>query len=175
MADAEHQKLLKLYELSINEEHHFLDAHQNRVAFYCGILSALFAGTVAGFFQASEWHHKAFLCIGPVLICALSAIAIKGTSRLYQRFLEAVTIRAKIEQELGLTKVPSVKTNVTDPYWQSEPITPPRHLKERKKFESSEIFIKKHKTRGYQLWTICWFWCFLVIGVLMLVGIWILG
>lgn len=87
MTDAEYEKLLKLYELAINEEHHFLDAHQNRIAFYSGVLSALVAGTVAGLFHASEWYHLAILCVGPVLIFVVSRIAIDGTFRLYQRFL----------------------------------------------------------------------------------------
>jgi len=165
------EELLKLYELAINEEHHFLDAHQNRVAFYSGILSALVAGTVAGFFQASEWYHLAFLCIGPVLIFVVSTIAIDGTLRFYQRFVDAVTVRAKIEQELGLTEERSVNTNVSGSYWQSEPIIPPRHIKSRKESESSDAFIKKHLTKGYHLWTIRWFRGFQGISVAMFVSI----
>ncbi len=103
MMDMKNNNLLKLYELAINEEHHFLEAHQSRVAFYTGIVSALAAGTVAGLFQVTEWYHLLALCVGPLLIFVVSSIAIKGTLRLYQRFLEAVTTRAKIEQELGLT------------------------------------------------------------------------
>jgi len=171
MAGIENEKPLKLYELAINEEHHFLDAHQNRVAFYSGILSALVAGTVAGFFQASEWYHLAFLCIGPVLILVLSTIAIDGTLRFYQRFVEAVTIRAKIEQELGLTEEHSVNTNVSGSYWRSEPIIPLRHIESRKKYESSDAFIKEHLKGGYHLWTIRWFRGFQGISALMFLGI----
>jgi hypothetical protein len=54
MTDMENAKLLKLYELAINEEHHFLEQHQSRIAFYSGIVSALVAGTADGLFQASN-------------------------------------------------------------------------------------------------------------------------
>ncbi len=170
MTDAEHEKFLKLYNLAINEEHHFLDAHQNRTAFYSGILSALVAGTVAGLLQASESYHLAILCVGPVLIFVVSKIAIDGTFRLYQRFLEAVTIRAKIEQELGLTKKHSVNTNATDSYWQSEPIIPFRHIESRKGCESSDAFVREHSKRGYHLWTIRLFRTFQWVSVFMFVS-----
>ncbi len=171
MAGMGNEELLKLYELVINEEHYFLDAHQNRVAFYSGILSVLVAGTVAGFFQASEWYHLVFLCVGPVLIFVVSTIAIDGTFRIYQRFLEAITIRAKIEQELSLTKKHSVNTNVSGSYWQSEPIIPLRHIKSREDYESSNAFIKNHETKGYHLWTIRLFRGFQGVSALMFVGI----
>jgi hypothetical protein len=171
MTDAEYEKLLKLYELAINEEHHFLDAHQNRIAFFSGILSALIAGTVAGLFHTSEWYHLAILCVGPVLIFVVSKIAIDGTFRLYQRFLEAVTIRAKIEQELGLTKKHSVNSNATNSYWQSEPIIPLRHIESRKDYKSSDSFIREHSRKGYHFWTIRLFRTFQCVSVLMFVGI----
>ena len=170
MTGTEHEELFKLYELAVNEEHHFLDAHQNRIAFYSGILSALVAGTVVGLFQASEWYHLAILCVGPVLIFVVSKIAIDGTFRLYQRFLEAVTIRAKIEQELGLTKKRSVNTNATNSYWQSEAIIPLRHIRSRKDYLSSNAFIREHSTKGYHLWTRRLFRAFKWISVLMFAG-----
>jgi flagellar biosynthesis protein FliQ len=170
MADVEHEKLLKLYELAINEEHRFLNAHQNRVAFYSGILSALIAGTVAGLFQASEWYQFAILCFGPVLIFLISTIAIDGTFRLYQRFVEVVTTRAKVEQKLGLTEGHLGNSNAAHSYWQSEPLVPPRHIKSRRNSESSEAFIEKYSKRGYHLWTTRLFRGFQGISVLMFVG-----
>ena len=169
MTDAECEKLLKLYELAVGEEHQFLDAHQNRVAFYSGILSALVAGTIAGLFQASEWYHLAILCVGPILIFVVSRIAIDGTFRLYQRFLEAVTIRAKIEQQLGLTQKHSVNSDATGSYWQSEPIITLRHIESRKAYESSSSFITEHSRKGYHFWTIRLFRTFQWVGIFMLV------
>ena len=163
--------LLKLYELAINEEHRFLEAHQARVAFYSGIVSALVAGTVAGLLHSSEWYQIAVLCVGPALIFAVSTIAIDGTFRLYQRFLEAITIRAKIEQELGLTRKCSSNAHATDLYWESEPIIPLRHIESRKSYESSDAFIKQNSTKGYHFWTVRLFRAFQGLSILMFVGI----
>ena len=171
MTDMENEKLLKLYELAINEEHHFLEQHQSRIAFYSGIVSALVAGTAAGLFQASEWYHVAILCAGPLLIFTISTIAIDGTFRLYQRFLEAITIRAKIEQELGLTKMRSDNADSSNSYWRLEPIIPLRHIESRKDCESSDAFINKHSTKGYHLWTVRLFRAFQWLSVLMFVGL----
>lgn len=162
---------MKLYELAINEEHYYLDAHQSRIAFYSGILSALVAGIVVGLFKASEWYHLAILCIGPLLTFAVSTFAIEGTFRLYQRFLEAVTIRAKIEQALGLTERRSGNADGSDSYWLLEPIIPSRHIESRKAYETSDAFIKEHATKGYHLWTVRLFRVFQWSSVLMLLGI----
>ena len=167
----ESEKLLKLYELAINEEHHFLDQHQSRVAFYSGILSALVAGIVAGLFHASEWYHVAILCAGPVLIFTISTIAMDGTFRLYQRFLEAITIRAKIEQELGLTISSSGNVTGSDFYWRSEPIIPLRHIESREGCESSDAFIKQYSTKGYHLWTLRLLRVFRWLSILMFAGL----
>jgi len=140
----ENEEFLKLYELAINEEHYFLKEHQTRIDFYFGIVSVLVAGTAAGLFQVSEWYHVAILCAcSPLLIFTITKIAIDGTFRSYQRFLETVTIRAKIEQELGLTKRCSGNVNDSDSFWQFEPIIPSRHIESRKDCESSDAFIKK--------------------------------
>jgi hypothetical protein len=157
MKAKEQDTLLKVYELAINEEHYFLDAHQTRIAFYSGIVTALVAGTVAGLFKAEEWYFVAMLCVGPILIFLISTIAVNGSFRMYQRYLEAVTTRAKIEQELGLTKT---RWGEADSYWRFESLIPKRHIESREGHKSSEEFIKEYSTKGYHLWTISLFtWC----------------
>jgi hypothetical protein len=146
------EDLLKLCELAINEQHYYLDAHHKRIDFYTGILLALLTGTGVGFFKASEWYHFVFLCIAPVLIFTFSTIAIQGTFRVYQRLLESITVRAKIEQGLGLTSKQPGGADDSDTYWQSEPIIPYRHIKSRKDYESSKVFIDEHIAKGLQLW-----------------------
>jgi hypothetical protein len=169
--ETEYEGLLKLYELAIDEEHYYLDAHQDGIAFYSGISSALVTGIGIGLFQASEWYHFALLCVGPVLIFAVSTIAVGGTLRKYQRFLETITVRAKIEQELGLTITQPSGTNAPDSYWQSEPIIPHRHIGNRRKYESSEAFINAHATMGYHFWATRLFRFFQWLSVLMFLGL----
>jgi len=166
-----YEKLLKLYELAINEEHYYGNAHQDRIAFYSGILSALVTGTGVGFFQASEWYHFAFLCVGPILIFAVSTIAIEVAFREYQRFLETVTVRAKIEQKLGLTSTQRSGASASDFYWQSEPIIPHRHIESRRKHESSRSFIDAHATKGYHLWATRLFRVFQCLSILMFLAL----
>ena len=163
--------LLKLFENAVSEEHYFLEAHQDRVAFYSGLVTVIVAGTAVGFLQASDWYHFAALCVGPMLLFAVSANAIAGSFRLYQRFIEAVTVRAKIEQELGLTKVLSRDTGEVDSYWPSEPLVPCRHIESRKMYESSTAFIREVSGKGYHGITSRLFWGIQWLGVLMFMGL----
>jgi hypothetical protein len=164
-------ELWKLYEFTTTEERHFLKAHHDRAAFYWVIVSALLAGTIAGLLRASDWYHFAVLCIGPVLISGVSAIAMMGTARPYRRFLEAVTVRAKIEGELGLTKERS--SNADEPFWKREAIVPLRHLESREdKYhetpsKTSKIWVNRRLTKGYRLWTMCLFLAFMVLSIPM--------
>jgi hypothetical protein len=105
----------------------------------------------------------AILCAGPLLIFTISTIAIDGTFCLYQRFLEAITIRAKIEQELGLTKMRSDNADSSNSYWWLEPIIPLRHIESRKGCDSSDAFINEYSTKGYHLWTVRLFRAFPVV------------
>jgi hypothetical protein len=165
------ETLLKLYEFAINEEQHHIDAHQSRIVFYMGLLPALVAGISAGILQASEWYHFAALSIGPILIFVISRNAQDGTFRFYQRFLEAITVRAKIEQELGLTKQHSKQSNKNGNYWSSEPFIAARHIKSRTAYESSETFIKYNSDKGYQKLTVQLFRSFQYLSFIMLIGL----
>lgn len=150
--ETEHDKLLKLYELSINEHQFYLETHHKRVDFYSGLVSALLTGTAIAVFQASQWYHYLYLCTAPILIFAVSGIAIQGTFRAYQSWIDNITVRAKIEQKLGLTGNRAESDDAPDSYWQSEPLIPQRYLKNRRGSESSEKFVKEYSRKGLQLW-----------------------
>jgi hypothetical protein len=167
----ETENLMKLYELAVNEEHYYVDAHQDRIAFYMGLITAIVAAIGAGLLQASEWYHFAALCIGPALIFVVSKNARSGITRFYQRFLETVTIRAKIEQELGLTQQSSSNLNATHLYWASEPIIAPRHVNSRRTYESSETFVKEHLKKGYHSITMRLFGGFQWLSIPIFIGL----
>jgi len=150
MDESEEKKYLELYKLIIDEEHDFFKEHQKRLEFYIGLISVLIAGIAFGLFQATEWYHFAYLSIIPVIIIVISYLAIKGTYRLYQRFIETITMRAKIEQKLGLTEGNYKKLkDKTREYWKDEPIIAYRHLKARIKAKSSTEFFKRYRKKGY--------------------------
>ena len=153
MAKLEQDNLLNIYDLAVREEHYFLDAHQARVAFYAKIILVLIAATVIGVFLASQWYHFAALCAGPIVIYAVSNIARDGCYRFYRRFLEAVSSRAKIEQDLGLTQPRPENETDEHTYWATEPVVAPRHVTSRKRYRSSEDFIKSSMKRGFHRWT----------------------
>ncbi len=169
------KELLEVYKTSVDEMHHFLRGHQTRVNFFMSLLSAVFAGIVAGVFKASSWYHLAFLTIGPIIIIALAEIAINGIFRLYQQFLEVVTVRAKLEQVLGLAEQPDSLDESADPYWAHEPILASRHLESRHKYSSSAEWLKHHTNLGYHRWTQLLFRGVQVIGFLLLVALIVLA
>lgn len=150
--EIDQDELLKLLEISISEQHFYVEAHHKRIDFYSGLVLALFTGTAFGIYNASEPIHYIYLIIVPILIFAFSIIAIKGTGRIYQRLLESITIRAKIEQMLGFVDNPLPSNEVNQYYWGLEPLIPNRHIESRTKFESSQAFITQHKSEGLQKW-----------------------
>ncbi len=98
---------LELYKIIINEQIEYLKMRQNRVKFFMGITSGLVAGTVTGIFKSTEWFHFALMLLGPIMIIAVCNISKKSVFRLYQLFLETVTMRAKLEQLMGLSTLQS--------------------------------------------------------------------
>ncbi len=134
--------------LAIDEEHWFLDAQHKREAFYSSIITAVIAATIAGVLNATTGLHKVFLVVGPFMVFALTSLAQRATRRFYLRYLEAVTIRAKIEQALNLTRsLPGLKE---DDYWKDEPVVPTRHLDARRDKPSSAEFCDSRVRGGYQ-------------------------
>ena len=160
---------LTLYEIIINEEHFFLESHQNRIKFYSSILSAIIIATIAGVINSKEEWHLLFLLIGPLIVLFVASIAKDGTFRMYQRFLESITMRAKIEHDLNLTE----KRNDNEElgWYIKESIVPPRHQTGRSKFNSTEEFINYHKNKGYHNSTRKLFRSFQFISALLLLVI----
>lgn len=167
----EREGLMGLYELTVNEHHFYLEAHHKRVDFYSGLILALLTGTAVGLFQASAWYHYAYLCIAPLLMFIFSHIAIQGTKRVYRRLLETITVRAKLEQELGFTSSQPQGDGTPQAYWQSEPLIPQRHIDNRTEFESSKGFIAAYLPKGLQLWARCLFQLFQALSVVLLAGL----
>ncbi|GJQ61011.1 MAG: hypothetical protein SCALA702_00640 [Melioribacteraceae bacterium] len=162
------EKNLKLLELATIEQQKYIDGHQSRINFYSGLISTIIAATFAGFFNSKEDFHYYALIIGPILVYVISLFGIKGTYRIYQGIIEAITKVAKLEQELGLINE-SDKSNKK--YWKTEPIVPSRHLRDRMESMSSEEFVKNSFNKGYYLWTKYLFYSFQIISIIMIIGL----
>jgi len=139
---------MKLYELYINEEYKYIDAHQDRLKFYMSFISGLFAAIIAGILNSTNKIDFISLLIGPVVIIVLSSFAKKSIHRQYNRFLETVTQRSKVEKLLGLTS-PLIPETESESNWDKEPIIFERHLKSRSDFISSKDFVDKNVDKGY--------------------------
>ena len=168
-------ELLKIYELIINEEHFFLDAHHKRITFFTGIISTLLGITIYWFGQilsdpSSKGYISLTLLFLPILIIIVSRIAIESIFRFYQRFIESITYRAKIESELGLTQSRNYKYGSRLTWQDFEEYIPPRYLKNRSKskYFSSEDFINDHLDKGYQKWAIMLFRIFAYISIVLI-------
>lgn len=167
----EREELMRLYKLAIDEQHFYLEAHHRRTDFYSGLILALLTGTAVGLFQASKWYHYAYLCIGPLLMFGFSYIATQATRRVYQRLLESITIRAKLEQQLGLTSSQPRGDEVLQAHWGSEPLVPQRHIESHTRFESSSDFIAAHLSKGLQAWARRLFRVFQALSVALFAGL----
>lgn len=139
--------LHNIYESNFKEEQFLLETHQKRFAFFSSICTAIFAGTIAGALKSDQLFHYFLLLIGPILIFLISHVGEQGTKRLYQRILENLTVRAKLEASLGLTK--EISDDVSTP-WPGESFIPSRHLESRANYNSSADFVEKQLDLGYQ-------------------------
>ena len=122
------KQTLELYKIIVEEEHFFLAEHQKRIAFFTGSLSAVLALTIGGLLRSADLYQVGILFIGGVLLVAVSKIAKSGTLRIYQRFLETVTVRAKLETDLGFAEA---RSKATSGWVECEPLSPVRHLDSR--------------------------------------------
>jgi hypothetical protein len=144
----ETEDYFKFYELIVDEEHFHSEQHEKRIGFFAKIVSILFGATVAGVFKADQWYEYAFLIVGPFMIYTISNLGIKSIFSVYRRFIETVSIRAKLEQFLKMTK--NNDSNNAEHYWQNESLLPERYLRSRKEFNTSKEFIDKYSSLGYQ-------------------------
>ena len=157
---------IKIYEIIIDEEHYFSSQYDNRLSFFLKIISTFVGVTIVGFFKALNPVHYIFLFAGPIIILFTSKLAKESLSRTYQRLLETITMRAKIEQDLGLTQTRDIKR---EEYWFHESYIPQRFLKNRSKFDSSQSFIDYYIKKGNQLWSKKLFDVFQYISIAMFV------
>jgi len=142
---------LKLYEIFINEEHHFLSEHQLRFSFYAKLMSSIALLTLYGLYRLESLAGHLLLLLGPISVIVISYQARDGCFRFYQRFIEAVSMRAKLEYKLGLMDKKSKK----GPWYEIDEIVPPRQMESRietrdhKIIDSTKEWIDLCKKGGY--------------------------
>ncbi len=162
--------LFKLLELSIKEEQYYLSNFHKELSLLWSIVSAIVAGLTLGLFKVQKPEHFLFLILVPILLFVILNYTKKVLFRSYQRFLECISNRAKIEQLLGLHKTDTMNEKQ---YWLNEPLIPTRYIESRSNFSSSSEFISHYSKKGvYSSYskslTIMQFICGIIIVMLIL-------
>lgn len=147
MARTLNDQCLALYKAVVDEEHYFLDGHHARLKFFVGLVTAIMGAVIYGMYHADNCAMRLVLLAGPIFGVAVSIFGIDATFRFYQRFLETVTVRAKLEDELGLTRRDSKPRKHC---WPNEPLVFARHLEKRAQYGSSANFLEDQKKLGSQ-------------------------
>ena len=140
----EESNLMTLLALSIEEEKFYLEMYHKELSFFWGSISLILGATIAGGMKAESSFDYLILLVGPLLILAVGRTIKESLLSSYGRFLEIISMRAKIELRLELNK------ELSEPleYWGTEPILHPRHLKARAEFNSSSEFVEINSKKG---------------------------
>ena len=109
--------------------------------------------------------HFFALSFGAVIVFFISELAIKGIYHSYKSFLETVTVRAKIEQRLGLADISDIEYY----HWGNEPIVYHRYIESRNKYNSSAEFVKSTLNEDSHKWTKFLFTFFKLISIFMFI------
>lgn len=159
--EIDEKHLLKLYTVHSEEQISHLDSHYKYRNYYTTILSALLAIFVGGMLQFHDTPFAPALIFLLVCIVVLSEFGKKTTDRYYRRFLESVTILAKLDNALGFDKPINVKREVKNVLWSNDKqLLPERWVSDCQKHNSSKDFISERMKMGdnrYANWTFTFF------------------
>lgn len=136
--------ILELYKLFRNDLHKSIDLHRQHLQHYLTFITAILGATLVGFFQVSLGWLSMIFVIGPVINIFICMLAIRMCDRFYEGMLEDITITAKLEDLIGLSKPRDNKETV---YPKDKYILPERWLKGRN-FTTSAEFVEKNMDRG---------------------------
>lgn len=170
----EEEHFLELWKQYYVNEVAYLDLHFKYANWYSAFFIALFAAYIVGLSQYYTSLASIFFLALPILVIVLAQLARKAMDRFYQRFLEAVTMLAKLEKLLGLDGPIQAKSNVKslmDLWPEDKRFIPERHYRSRYAEEkSSREFVKKGMKLGANRIVRNTFLVFQIIAVLLLLG-----
>jgi len=143
------EKLLRLY-LAMRSEHvEWISRHSQHFSHYLTLVVAVLGATLGAsyYFLGTDGGEVtiivAFLGFGANI--GLCYVAIRACDRFYRRFLESVTVMAKLEASLELDKRPSVPE---DPFADDQHWFPQRFYDDRDCHKKGESFVKAGMNKG---------------------------
>ena len=149
----EDKNLLKLYDIYYGEGLTLFKGYEQRLSFYTYLLFVIAGGIASAFLSVGlKINFFVVFALGIILIIGISEMAIWSLKRLYDQLLENITVRAKIEYDLGLVENRKEKGVESDPWdgWIPEPYIIHRYINNRGNYKSSEHFTECEGSRGYQ-------------------------
>jgi len=143
---------IKIYELYMNKGILLSQGYEQRLSSFTGLITAIIGGIIYCFISIGRCPTFFYVfLLGLIFIIPLSELAIWSTKRLYRQLLENTTIQAKIEFDLEMTEERKKTDSKADgTWWKSESYILQRHIKSRKKYNSSKKFIDGESNKGYQ-------------------------
>jgi len=144
-------KAFELYKIVRSEEISWLNLHREHAQHYLTFITAVFAVTVGVIYQFKDnpWISLA-AAIGPIVNIFLCANAARVCDRFYQRFLEGITLEAKLEALLGFTSPRSgigVPSESSMPFPEDRYILPERWLESRQ-YATAAQFVEANMDGG---------------------------
>jgi|GEM_PF-6944176 len=162
---------LKLLEIITQEEKEFRNTFHRAFTFLSVFLSTIFLGVISASINIKINAHYFLLIMGPAIVFIVAQIGVSITENYIRRTLETITIRAKIEQKLGLTK-PGYNSSG---YWSEESLFPGRYIKGRNSFKSSNDFVDKLSKKGISKHISRLFRLFQIMSVILTIGLIYMG
>ena len=137
-------KALEIYKMIKGEETMWLNLHRQYSQQYFTLIAAIFATSLLAtyHFRGEPWLTLIVL-IAPIVNILLSVTAIRMCNRFYQRFLEGITIQAKLEPLIGLTGPRPDEIEASRSFPEDKHILPERWLTGRKQGKAADFVQQK--------------------------------
>lgn len=156
------ERAFELYKLAHQEQISWLNLHRQHSQQYFVLVSALFAASLGAIYHFRNAPlFTIAVVVGPVLGALLSITAVGMCDRFYRRFLESITIQAKLAPIVGVTEERSELSNGKrpTPFSDDTHYIPARWVKSYC-YGRSEDFVQAHMRLGANRFA---FWSFRVL------------
>jgi len=151
----DHDKLFEFYLAVQSEQLQWMNRHEQHFRHYLMLVTAILAATLGAVYQfrSNVLFTLAAATLGFVVNILLCCFAVLACNRSYQRFLEAVTIAAKLEGFFGLDgprPSPAHREGSSPRFPKDARLLPERWLESRRQ-ETAAQFVKENMGRGLNL------------------------
>jgi len=167
------QKLaVELYKVHVGGQSEWLGLHQKHCQQFLVLISAVSAASLTALhYFGGDPVVLCAICMGPALNVILAITAIKLCSRAYKRFLEDVTIAAKLQPLLGLSKREADGNHGEDTQVFGDDVayTPSRWHRARADHGTADEFVRAYGNRGAHLYVTVTFGALIIANVVLLV------